>query len=171
MNYEYLWGILESLAVELIDKGVFVIDEIMDDLKSTKTLISIHRTEPMALEIANEIEFYLGKVESNLLNLAESEVGKVYADEYLKKIDEARVKGLAEKTSIASKFVSGIPKGKQWIRISISDLVDEVEIEKLLKKLNLSSKPQEDGYLLIYGKDEDLKALIKEVSKKIAKKR
>ena len=171
MNYEYLWRVLEELMVEFAKKGVVVPKELMDDLKSAKTLISIHRTEPSALEIATEIELYLEKVESNLMYLAESDVGKEYADRCLKKIDEARKEGLGEKTAVVSRFVSGVPKGEHWIRIAASDLISDRAMDKLLKELSLSSKPQDDGYLLIYGKDENLKTFIKEVSKRIGKRR
>lgn len=171
MNYEYLWKVLEEIIVELNKKGVTVPQELVDDLRSSKTLINIHRTDPTILEIATEIELYFEKVESNLLYLAESDIGEEYANSCLKKIDEARKKGLIEKTTATSRFVSGVPKGKQWIRISISNLVSDKEMEGLLKELNLSSKPQDDGYLLIYGKDEDLKVFIRKLRKIIGKKR
>jgi len=171
MNYEYLWKALEGLIVELTNKGITIPQELVDDLKSAKTLISIHKAEPMALDIATEIELYIEKVESNLLYLAESDIGKEYADECLRRIHDARRKGLSEKPKVTSRFVSGVPKGEYWIRIEASDLISNREIDKLLAKLNLSSKLQENGYILVYGKEENVKAFIKEVGEKILKKK
>lgn len=171
MNYEHLWKVLEELFVELMKKGVAVPEELLDDLKSAKTLITIYNTDPTALEAATQIEMYLNNVESNLLYLTESDLGKKYADKYLERIYEARQKGLGEKVTVPSKFVSGVRKDEHWIRIDISDLVNGREIDKLLKKLSLSSKPQEDGYMLVHGKEENVKAFVKEISEIIKKKR
>ncbi len=172
MNYEHLWRVLEDLFVELTNKGVTVPEELLNDLKSAKTLITIYNAEPTALEAATQIEMYLDNVESNLLYLAESNLGKEYANNLLTKINEARQKGLEEKVPVPSKFVPGVQKSEHWIRIDISDLISGKELDSLLKRLNLSSKPQEDGYLLIHGKEENVKAFVKEISEKIkAKKR
>jgi hypothetical protein len=40
----------------------------------------------------------------------------------------------------------------------------------LLEKLGLKSAMQEDGYLLIHGKKENVKTFVKEVSEKIRNK-
>ena len=167
LNYEYLWKVLEELIVDFTKKGVTVPQELVDDLKSARTLINIHRVDPAALEIATDIELNLAQIESNLLYFAESDVSAEYADRCLKRIDEARKRGLSEERKATSRFVSGVPKGKQWIRISVSDMISDKEMDGMLKELNLSCKPQDDGYLLIYGKDEDLKTLVKEISKRI----
>ena len=171
MNYEYLWKVLEDLFVELTKKGVTVPAELLDDLKSAKTLITICNAEPTALEVATQIELYLDNVESNLLYLAESDLGKRYADKIMEKLDEARQKGLEEKVVVPSKYVSGVQKGEHWIRINISDLVSIEELYSLFKKFKLSSKTQEDGYILVHGKEEDIKAFIKEIGGKIREKK
>lgn len=171
MNYEYLWSVLEELIVELRSKGVPVAPELMDDLKSAQTFINIYRTEPTALEIATKIALYLDKVESNLLYLAESDIGEDYAKEYMRRISEARMKGLREKATVKPRFVSGVPKGEHWIRIEVSDLLSEKELNTLIERYGLSSKTQDNGYLLIHGRKENVKTFIKEVSEKIEKKK
>ena len=170
MEYEYLWKALEELIVELKKKRVTVLPELVDDLKSAQTLIKIYRTDPTALEVATEIERYLEKVEANLIYLAHSDIGKKYGDDCLKRLHEARMKGLREKVKIPTTFISGVPKGAHWIRFKISDLIDDKEVDMLLKKLGLTSAMQDDGYLLIHGKEENVKAFVKEVSEKIRDK-
>jgi len=171
MNYEHLWKVLEELFVEKTKKGVTVPEELLDDLKSAKTLITIYNAEPTALEVATQIEMYLGNGEANLLSLAESGLGKKYANKFMEKVNEARQKGLEEKVVVPSKFVPGVRKGEHWIRIDISDFLSSEELDSLLRKLNLSSKPQEDGYILVHGKEENVKAFIKEISGKIREKK
>jgi len=168
MNYELLWKILEELMIELADRGVTIPKELMDDLKSARTLISIYNTEPSALDVVTEVALYLDKIEPNLLYLAESEVGKKYASAWIKKISDARLEK-AETTIVPSKFVAEIPRGEHWIRIKTSDIISDDNLKELLKNLKLSSKAQNDGYLLVYGKEEHVKSFIKEVGKKIGK--
>jgi len=170
MNYEYLWKALEELIVELKKKRVTVIPELVDDLKSAQTLIKIYSTDSTAIEVATDIERYLEKIEANLIYLARSDVGEKYSDDCLKIVHEARMKGLREKAKVPTTFVSGVPKGAHWIRFKISDLIDDEEVDMLLEKLGLLSAMQEDGYLLIHGKEESVKAFIREVSEKIRNK-
>ena len=171
MNYEYLWTVLEELIVELRGKGVVIPPELVNDLKSAQTFINIYRSEPTALEIATEIELYLEKVEANLLYLAESDVGDEYAQNCLRRVSEARMRGLQEKVTAKPRIVLGVPKEEHWIRIKVSDLLGTKELKALIKKFQLSSKPQENDYLLIHGKKENVKALIKKIGNKIGKKK
>ena len=168
MNYELLWKTLEELMIELTDRGVTIPQELMDDLKSAKTFISIYKTGPSALDVVTEVALYLDKIEPNLLYLAESEVGEKYASAWVKKISDARLEK-AETTAVPSKFVAEIPRGEHWIRIKTADIISDDNLKELLKNLNLSSKSQDDGYLLIYGKEENVKSFIREVDRKIGK--
>jgi hypothetical protein len=72
---------------------------------------------------------------------------------------------------VPSTFVTGVPKGAHWIRFKISDLIDDEEMDLLLEQLKLTSAMQEDGYHLIHGKEENVKAFVKEVSEKIRDKK
>jgi hypothetical protein len=67
--------------------------------------------------------------------------------------------------------VSAVSKGEHWIRIKTSNLIADSDLNELLKKLNLSCKPQDDGYLLVYGNEENVRSLIREVSTRIGKGR
>jgi hypothetical protein len=110
---------------------------------------------------------YLEKVEANLLYLAESDIGEEYAREYLKKVTEARMKGLQEKTTVKPSFVSGVPKDKHWIRINVSELISVEELDALIERHSLSSKLQENDHLLVYGNKADVKEFITAISDKI----
>jgi len=168
MNYESVWRLLEALMVELKAKGLAIPQEAVDDLKTAKTLTSISKTESTSANVASDIAFYLEKVEPSLLSLAESEMGIEYAEEWQKRIYKAR-RQAPEKVAVSSRFVTGISKGEHWIRIKISDLIADSDLAESAKKLNLSCKQQDDGYLLVYGNKENVKTLIREVSSRIGK--
>ena len=170
MNYEYLWKALEVLMFELKKKRITVLPELMDDLKSAHTLIKIYSTDSTAIEVATDIERYLEKIEANLIYLARSDLGEEYGDDCLKRVHDARIKGLREEAKIPTTFVTGVPKGAHWIRFKISDLIDDKEVDTLLEKWGLVGSMQDDGYLLIHGKKENVKAFIREVSENIKNK-
>ncbi len=171
MNYEYLWKVLEELISELMKREVTVPQELVDDLKSVKTLINIYNVDSTAHNFVTEIEVNIEKIEANILFLIESEMGKEYANECLSRIYNARKKGVSEKATFASRFVSGVPKGEYWIRIKVSDLISNRDMDELLEKFSLISKPQKNGYRLIYGNEANVKTFIKEIGKKNREKR
>jgi hypothetical protein len=170
MNYEYVWKVLEQLILDLRRQGVTVPDELVDDLKSAQTYINIAKTDSTVLDIVTEIELYLEKVESNLIYLAEIDVSATYATECLKRISDARMKGLREIPPAKSSFVAGVPREDHWVRLRIKDLISDIEFNPLINQFQLTVKPQENGYLLIHGKQEDVKAFMKAVTQKVSKK-
>lgn len=171
MEYINLWKVLEELYNDVSKKGVTIPRELMADLKSTKTLMNIYKVDKTTLNISTDIEVYLAKIESSLLFLAETDLGKECADEWLERIYEARKKEFKDRPTIPSRFVAEVPKSEHWIRLKTSGLIGDKALKVLLAKFNLSSKKQEDEYLLIYGKKQNVQDFIKEVSKKIGKKR
>ncbi len=171
MNYEHLWKILEALMVELAGKGVTIPEELVDDLKSARLYTLTYKTNLTEPNIIEELEIHLKKLESNLLYLAESEVGKDYADRWLNKIYETRMEEAAEIFPKARGLITGIPKGEHWIRISLLGLPQNVGLHELLKTLNLSTIPQENDCILVHGKEEDIKTFVKKISEKIGAKK
>jgi len=160
-NYEELWKALASLAGIIQQKGEKIPENFMKDLKSAKTLISVFRADPSHVEIVSRIETYLENVEAYLLYVAEKKIDKQFAEHWLKNLTEARRKAIEPKPMITSKFVPGIPRGEHWIRVQITDKVKKDTVERTAKGLGLSSKMQEDGYLLVYGEREKIKELIR----------
>jgi hypothetical protein len=157
---------MEELMVELRSKGAAIPPEIVDDLRSARTLTAIYRRDPTALSIEAELASYMAKVEPILLYLAESGIGKEHADSWQMKINDARTETRAGPAQ-APRFVLGVSKGDHWIRIKVADLLSEGDLKEMLERLNLSAKPQEDGYLLVYGDEGNVKTLVREIRKKI----
>lgn len=167
--YENACRKLEELMLELIKKGVAIPQQVIDDLKSARSLISVFQAEPEDSETAVEPTPFLEKAEANLLCLAEAEIGKEYADEWQKKVSVAYWEK-AEKPLSGPKFVSGIPKSEYWIRIKTTDLAIGSEISELMNRFALAARPEEDGYLLIHGKKEDVSSFLKEVRQKVGRR-
>ncbi len=164
-NYEELWKALASLAGTIQGKGEKIPSDVMKDLKSVKTLISVFRADPSHIEIVLRIETYIENVEAHLLYVAENKIGKQFAEHWLKDLTEARKKAIEPKPMITSKFVPGVPRGEHWIRVQITDKVKKDIVERTAKSLGLSSKMQEDRYLLVYGDQEKIKELIRRLRK------
>ena len=166
INYDNVCKRLDELMLELLQKGINIPQHLFDDLKSARSLISIYRTEPSELDLAMESSPLLKIVEMNLLGLAETELGKDYAEEWQKKIIDTYSEQNDSYVKTAT-FVAGIPKNEYWIRLNTSEIIFDKELSESLMQLNLTTKLQADGYLLIHGRKEDVKTFLKEVRQKV----
>ena len=152
--------------VELAKQRVTIPPELLNDLKSAKTLLLIDTLKPSDRSITSDIEMYMNNVESQLMSLADSYINREYADYWLNRIQQARAGNEVERKTTTSKFVSGVPKGEDWIRIKLSDVTSVQELETLVKKMKLSSRIEADDYMLISGQTPNIKSLIEEIAKK-----
>ena len=169
MNYEYLWKELETLVMDLRSKGKTVPSEAVEDLKSAKTLISILHVDPSS-QASADIEDYLRKVETALISIAEYSEGKDYADEQLKRIQEAKARGLREAPKKQVGFVSGIPKGQDWVRVRVTELIDMAELEAMSHGLGLSNRKESEDAMIIYGSPEKLKMFMTQLTERVKRK-
>ncbi|MEM2101992.1 MAG: DUF2096 family protein [Candidatus Bathyarchaeia archaeon] len=163
-----VWKVLEDLIEEFRKRGETVPSEIMEDLRSAKSLINVQRADPSHLKDSVQIEVYLENVESHLISKAQEKFGKEFADQWMNKIKEARA-GVLEETvegSTVSKFVPGVPRDATWIRVKISEDIPRVAVEAIAQELTLSTKTQDDGYLLVYGAEEKIKSFVKKLTEK-----
>ena len=169
MGYEHWWKTLETLITELRKKQVRVPKEVMTYLKSAKTMINVHNADPSCIETIQTIENYLINVESNLINAAKEKFGQTFVKRWIMKLEDARKE--TEPETKTSRFIPGLPKKEHWIRVLSSDDVLKENVEKLADELGLSYKMQRDGYILVYGSEEKVKAFVKEMAKKCQRTR
>lgn len=165
MNYEEVWNVLENLITELLKKGQTISVNVMNDLHSAKTLIQVFKADTMRTESIPRIEGYLESMEAQLISMAQEKVGSEFATKWMKKLEEARRK-VSEEKEASARFVSGVPRDKHWVRVQISEDTPRKEIEKLAEENSLSHKMQMDGYMLVYGDDENIKAFVKKMAAK-----
>ena len=169
MDYEYLWKALEALALDLRSKGKDVTQDVIDDLKAAKTLMSIQRVDPSS-PVASDVEEYLRKVEAALLSNAEYDVGSEYADQWLSRLEEAKKKGAHEIPQRRAGFVAGVPKGNDWVKVTVTELVDMRELEKMASGLDLSNRRESEDTVRVYGQPEKVKAFIRQLAEKTKRK-
>ena len=163
MGYEEVWNVLEDLITELRSRQLLIPANVMSDLHSAKTMIQVYKADTTHIENIPRIETYLENVEAQLISIAQEKVEPEFAAKWMKKLEEARRKVSEEKEKPA-RFVPGIPRGKHWVRVQISEATPRKEIEKLAKENNLSHKIQRDNYMLVYGTDENVKAFVKKMA-------
>ncbi len=167
MGYNEVWKALVDFLTELQERGETIPAEIMEDLRSAKTMIQILKADPARTENLTRIEVYLENVESQLVFAAQDKFGLEYVENWMRKIAEARKKIIEEEEVKApSRFVSGLPRGKHWVRIQISKDTPRKEIERLARETGLSCRMQQNGYVLVYGEDEEIKLFVKKMAEK-----
>jgi hypothetical protein len=169
LNYDPLWKVLDRLILDLRVKGETIPKDVVDDLKSAKTLMDVYKSDVSYADTVSRIEHYLRSIESQILYLAETDFGIEYAEKCLEKINEARKKGNEPSRVPASKFISGVPRGAHWVRIKTTEVIEPDEIKDLAENLNLSYKLQEEGFILVHGDEGKVKTLLKEIAERMKK--
>lgn len=164
LGYLGVWKVLEKMIADLRKKGLAVPDKVMKDLKSARTMIKILDADPTRGETIQKIDVYLENVESYIVSEAQKKFGVEYADEWLKRLDKASRQTFDEEEE--ARFVSGVPRGQKWIRVKPLDELPIEKLKTLAEESNLSYNIQKDGFLLVHGKDEDIKHFVKKMSAK-----
>jgi hypothetical protein len=165
MSYEKKWNVLSNLLIELQETGEKIPTDVMRDLRSAKTMIQVLKADPTHIENISRIDTYLRNVELYAIFTAEKH-GIEIVEEWLKKLEiEKRVES-KEKKEAASRFISGVPRDKNWVRIQILEITPYEDVKKIVEASNLSYKMQENGYMFVYGNGENIKCFIKRVAEK-----
>ena len=168
MNYGSVCNKLDALMSELLNKGVKVPEQFAESLNSVRSLIQIYSRSPDKLHSLIDKSTELQTAEMNLVILAEASFGKDYADAWQQKISAAyKDENLSQEK--ASRYVSGVPKDRYWVRLKTGDIAEGAGLDGLLKELNLETRTESDGYLLIHGRKEDVKTLLNNIRQKIGK--
>jgi hypothetical protein len=143
--------------------------EVMTDLKSAKTLIKILSADPKCQDAAQKIDVYLGNVESYLVSEGQKRFGTDYVDDWLKRLNEASQK-ITDKEEDKTDFVSGLPRDQRWIRVEPTAGLPADKVKELAQESNLLFKVENDGRLIIYGKDDQIKDFVKKMATKYESK-
>ena len=165
MSYEEKWKILADLLIELQERGEKIPADVMHDLRSAKTMIQVLKADPTHIESIARIDTYLRSVESYAILTAEK-YGTEIVEEWLKKLKEPKEGKTKEKKKTAPRFVPGVPRDKNWVRIQTSEDTPPEDIKKLVKASNLSCKMQKNGYILVYGNGENIKSFMKRMTER-----
>jgi hypothetical protein len=165
MGYSEAWKILEEMVADFRKKGKVVPPQVMDDLKSARTMIRILKADASCSEATQKIEEYLGSVESYLVSEGEKGFGVTYANEWLKRVhDASRKVGMEEKDE--TRFVPSLPREQQWIRVKPSTELAIDRLKALATDSSVSYRVQDDGSILIFGKKEHILDFVKKTAAK-----
>ncbi|NWG10704.1 DUF2096 family protein [Candidatus Bathyarchaeota archaeon] len=162
------WKVLEQMIADFRKKGIIVPGEIMNDLKSAKTLINILKAAPSQVDISQKVESYLLNIESFLVSLGQKKFGAKYVEEWLGQLDDASRKPHEEEEieEEETRFIPGLPRNKKWIRVKPTAELSLERIEALAKEENLSFNVHSDGCLLVYGDDKRIKEFVRKMATK-----
>ena len=164
MSYEKKWNILADMLIELQEKGEKTPKEIMKDLRSAKTIIQVLKADPAHTESVSRIETYLRNVESYVIFTAEK-LGTKTVETWLEMLKD-KVSDKVEEQTEQNRFVVGVPRDQNWIRIQITEETPLKIIKNLVKKNKLSCTTQEDGYVIVYGEKNNIKSLVKTIAER-----
>ena len=164
MIYEKKWKVLADLLIELQKRGEKTPSDVMKDLRSAKTIIQVIKVDPAHTESISRIDTYLRNVEAYAIFAAEKLEPKT-AEEWLRRIKDTKIAKMNEKTEVIPRFISGVPRDKKWIRVQTSEDTPPEAVKKLVKDNNLSFKIQENGYILVYGNENNIKSFVKMMTK------
>jgi len=171
MGYGEVWKILDNLVIEFRKRGESIPANVIEDLRAAKTMMEVLKADPAHTENIPAIEMYLGNVESYLIFTGHQKFGDEFEERWMDKLREARktIRGgeVEEAGESSSKFVAGLPRGKKWVRIQVSAETPKTEIKRLATECGLWTKMQSDGFLLVYGEDENVKQFVQKTGEKL----
>ena len=165
MRYEEKWKILADLLIELQKRGEKIPADVMNDLRSAKTIIQVQKADPVHNETRSRIDEYMRNVESYGIFTAEKQ-GIENVENWLKKIKNPKKTENIIKNETVPRFILGIPRDMKWLRVKTSNNTPLEEVKKFVSDTNLSFKIQEKGYILVYGNEKRIKSFVKKMTQR-----
>lgn len=163
------WKTLEDLLIELRKKGVQIPSNVVEDLRAARSMIELACSEGMHEEAVTKAEQYTANVETFLIGQAQEVLEPKEVDEWFKRLEAANLKTCDEEETVdEGKFVAGVPRSQQWIRIETDSKLPAEYVLKLAGERNLAVNKQADGRLVVYGQPGDVKAFVKQVAAETA---
>lgn len=169
MGYSAMWKVLEEIITEFRKKQLPIPERVMNDLKAAKTMIKIVNADSGHGENSLKIEEYLGSVEAYLVTEAQKHFTPESIDTWLKRLEMANCE-ICEEKAEESRFVAGVPRDQEWIRVEPLDNLPVEKLKQLARETDLSISIQKDGRMLVYGQAEDLKEFVKKMTTQAGKK-
>ena len=157
------WKLLEDMMIELKKKGVNIPPNVIEDLRSAKSMIKLSCMKESHGEVIQKAEEILGTVEAFLITEAQKIFGSETIDKWLIRLEEASIE-ICEEPEDENKFVVGIPRDQKWIRVEPNGNLSSERLHQLAVQQNLSVSKQNDGRLIIYGSPENIKGYIKKMA-------
>ena len=174
MGYQDIWKILEEIIIELRKNSRPVSENLMNDLKSAKTLIMLMDSSEDRGEIGPKVEMYLASLEANLVTEAQNVFSPDRIDEWLRKLEASSCYTCAgqpqsqNKKNSSSRFVPGLPRDQKWVRVKPIPSLPKAKLQRLAEDLNLVWKDEEE-HLIVFGKDEVIREFVKKMTEQASR--
>ena len=163
------WKLLEDMLIELKKKGGSIPSDIMEDLRAAKSMINLSCRQGGG-DAIQKTEEYTATVEAYLVNEAQKIFGSETADQWLKRLEDANAE-VCDEIKTENTFVTGVPRDQKWVRVEPIETLPTERILQLAKERKLQIKSQNDGRLLVYGQNEDIKMFLKKMRSEAAVKK
>ncbi|MGE5187997.1 MAG: DUF2096 family protein [Betaproteobacteria bacterium] len=159
------WKTLEDMMIELKKKGVAIPANIMEDLRSAKSMIKLASTEGSHGDAVMKTEEYLANVEAYVVTEGQKVFGSEHVNGWLLGLEEAGACEVCDQPAEReTQFVTGVPREQKWVRVEPTVKLSNERIQQLAKEQNLQFRLQKDGRLLIHGESESLKGFVKRMT-------
>jgi hypothetical protein len=168
MGYGETWKILEEILIELRKKGQLAPENVMNDLKSAKTLIKLVETGEDRGEIGPKVEQYLASVEAYLVTEAQKIFTPERVDEWLRRLEASSCNVCVGEpktvTKEESRFVPGLPRDQKWVRVTPIAALPQEKLEQLAVESGLEFKEEKDGHLIVFGNAVSIRDFVKKMT-------
>ena len=163
MSYEEKWKILAELLIELQKNGEKIPIDVMNDLRSAKTIIQVLKADPTHIETHSRIDEYMRSVESYGIFAVEKQ-GTENVEEWLIKLKNPKKPENNKKPETTPRFIPGVPRDMKWLRVQTSENTPPEDVKKLVKESKLLYKIQKKGHILVYGNEKNIKSFVKKMT-------
>jgi len=160
VNYEAIWQVLADLVTELRKVGEVVPSQVMRDLRSAKTTMQIFKVDRDNPDHLVRIEELMGNIESYIMSKAQKRFGPETINEWAERLEKARGQ-VHEETPSSRRFVPGVPRDKDWVRIKTTDDIPLKEIVQAAEGEGLLYKTCGNEYVIVYGEKDRIKNFVK----------
>jgi hypothetical protein len=165
------WKILEEMTIELKKKDVAIPENILGDLRSAKSMIKLHCTQAIgAGDVIQKAEELTANVEAYLVTEGQKLLGSEKIDLWLRRLEEANAE-VCEEPTAENKFVTGVPRDQKWVRVEPIETLTKERVLQMAKEQKLMVKSQNDGRLVVYGQNEDIKIFLKKMTSEASTKK
>lgn len=162
------WKLLEDMLIELKKKGVSIPSDIMEDLRAAKSMIKLSCMQGGG-DAIEKTEEYTANVEAYLIDEAQKIFDSETADQWLRRLEDANAE-VCDETKTENNFVTGVPRDQKWVRVEPIETLPTERILQLAKEQKLQVKSQNDGRLLVYGQNEDIRIFLKKMTAEVVVK-
>jgi hypothetical protein len=159
------WNLIEDMMLQLKKSGVTIPDKVIEDLRSAKSMIMLG-CMPGSGDAIQKAEELMGNVEAFVVTEGQNMFGEEKVDRWLRRLEEANVEVCepSRKSVVGDKFVTGVPRDQQWVRVEPMVDITAEKVEQFAEEQSLQVKKQPDGKLVVYGQPESLKAFVKKMA-------